>query len=191
MKKHYLLAAGALVAGMSVNAMAQTYQLDPQHTYPSFEADHFNGASIWRGKFNSSSGTVVLDRAAKTGSVDVAIDLTSVDIGNDTLDKELTGPKFFDTAKFPKAIYKGNRIMYKGDVPVKVIGELTLHGVTKPVNLTIQSFKCYINPVLKKETCGTESTATFDRSDFGVDFGKAYGFKMKTTLHIQAEGIKQ
>jgi len=76
-------------------------------------------------------------------------------------------------------------------VPVEVIGELTMHGVTKPLNLKIESFKCFQNPMLKREVCGTESTATFDRSDFGVDFGKTYGFKMATVLHIQAEGVKQ
>ena len=75
MKKQLLIAAGALVAGMSFNAMAaDTYQLDPNHTYPSFEADHFGGVSMWRGKFKKSSGTVTLDRAAKTGTVDVTID---------------------------------------------------------------------------------------------------------------------
>ena len=191
MKNQYLIAAGALIAGLSMSAMAQTYQLDPLHTYPSFEADHFGGASIWRGKFKKSSGTVVLDRAAKTGSIDVSIDMTSVDIGNDKLDSELVGPTFFNTAAFPVATYKGTKIKFKGDVPVEVIGELTLHGVTKPVNLKIESFKCYINPMIKVETCGTESTATFDRSDFGIDMGKSWGFKMQTTLHIQAEGIKQ
>ncbi|MGF6573077.1 Polyisoprenoid-binding protein YceI [Paraburkholderia fungorum] len=195
MKKQFLLATGALAAALSFNAIsamaADTYQLDPTHTYPSFETDHFGGVSIWRGKFKKSSGTVVLDRAAKTGTVDVTIDMTSVDIGNDKLDAELVTDKFFDTAKFPTAEYKGTSIRFKGDTPVEVIGTLTMHGITKPVNLKIESFKCFQNPMLKREVCGTESTATFNRDDFGVDFGKTYGFKMKTTLHIQAEGIKQ
>lgn len=191
MKKHYVIAAGLLAAGLSAGVMAQTYQLDPTHTYPSFETDHFGGASIWRGKFKKSTGVVVLDRTGKTGTIDVTIDMTSVDIGNDKLDSELVGKTFFDTEKFPTATYKSSKIKFKGNVPVEAIGELTLHGVTKPVNLKIQSFKCYINPMLKVEVCGTESTATFDRSDFGVDMGKAWGFKMATTLHIQAEGVKQ
>jgi polyisoprenoid-binding protein YceI len=192
MKKSSLFAAGALAAALSLNAMAaDTYMLDPTHTAPSFEADHFGGLSVWRGKFKKSSGTVVLDRAAKTGTVDVTIDLSSVDIGNDKLDAELVGDKFFDTAKYPSATYKGTQIRFDGDKPVEVIGSLTMHGVTKPVNLKIESFKCMQHPVLKREVCGTESTATFNRDDFGIDFGKAYGFNMKTTLHIQAEGIKQ
>ncbi|ANB75371.1 polyisoprenoid-binding protein [Paraburkholderia phytofirmans OLGA172] len=193
MKKQLLLAAGALTAAMSFNAMAavDTYQLDPMHTYPSFETDHFGGLSIWRGKFNKNSGTVVLDRAAKTGTADVTIDLSSVDIGNDKLDAELVSDKFFDVAKYPTATYKGTQIRFDGDKPVEVIGTLTLHGVTKPVNLKIVSFNCVMNPMIKREVCGTESTATFNRDDFGIDFGKTYGFKMQTTLHIQTEGIKQ
>ena len=194
MKKNLLIAAtGALFAALSFNAMAEevTYQLDPNHTSPSFEADHFGGISVWRGKFTKSSGTVTLDRAAKKGTLDATIDMTSIDIGNDKLNGELKSAEFFDADKFPTATYKGTSIKFKGDVPVEVVGELTLHGVTKPLNLKIESFKCFTNPMLKKEVCGTESTATFDRGDFGVDYGKAYGFKMKTTLHIQAEGVKQ
>jgi polyisoprenoid-binding protein YceI len=185
--------AGAFVAGASFSAMAApvTYQLDPNHTSPSFEADHFGGISTWRGKFTKGSGTVTLDREAKTGSVDVTIDMSSVDIGNAKLDEELKSPQFFDAAKFPTATYKGTSIKFNGDAPVEVTGELTLHGVTKPVTLTIESFKCFTHPMLKKEVCGTESTATFDRADFGIDYGKAYGFSMKTVLHIQAEGVRQ
>jgi polyisoprenoid-binding protein YceI len=194
MKKQLLTAAiGALAACASFGALAAetTYQLDPSHTYPSFEADHFGGVSIWRGKFNKSSGTVTIDREARTGTLDATIDMTSVDIGNDALDTELKSPKFFDVAQFPTAAYKGTAMKFKGDVPVEVIGALTMHGVTKPLNLKIESFKCFQNPMLKREVCGTESTATFDRSDFGVDMGKTYGFKMQMVLHIQAEGIKQ
>src|SRR6201991_3504744 len=111
MKKQILIAAGALAAALSFNAMAaDTYQLDPTHTYPSFETDHFGGISVWRGKFKKSSGTVVLDRAAKTGTVDVTIDMNSVDIGNDKLDAELVSDKFFDTARYPTATYKGTQI---------------------------------------------------------------------------------
>ena len=194
MKKQLFVATlGALVAAVSFNALAEevTYQLDPNHTYPSFEADHFGGISTWRGKFDKSSGTVTIDRAAKTGTLDVTIDMTSVAIGNEKLNGELKSAQFFDTDKFPTATYKGTSMKFKGDVPTQVQGELTLHGVTKPVTLTIQSFKCFTHPMMKKEVCGTESTATFDRADFGIDYGKAYGFSMKTVLHIQAEGIRQ
>jgi polyisoprenoid-binding protein YceI len=189
------LAGGTLVAAAAICASpasaADTYRLDPNHTAPSFATDHFGGLSVWRGKFTKNSGSVTLDRAAKTGTVDVSIDLSSVDIGNSTLDDELKSDKFFDIAKFPTATYKGTKMVFKGDTPVEVIGSLTLHGVTKPLNLRINTFKCMMHPVLKREVCGTDASAQFDRSEFGVDYGKAYGFKMLTTLQIQAEGVKQ
>ena len=177
--KTNLLIAAALAASISGAAFAaDTYQLDPNHTYPSFAADHFGGLSVWRGKFTKSSGTVTLDREAKTGTVDVTIDAASIDTGNKKLDEHLAGNEFFDVTKYPTATYKGTQIKFDGDKPVEVIGSLTLHGVTKPVNLKIDSFKCMPHPML-------------DRDEFGIDMGKKYGFKMETALRIQAEGIKQ
>jgi polyisoprenoid-binding protein YceI len=194
-KAKHLILAGALASTMATAATgafaADTYQLDPTHTYPSFEADHMGGVSTWRGKFTKSSGTVTLDRAAKTGTVDVTVDTSSVQMGNTKLDEHLRSPDFFDVAKYPTATYKGTAIKFDGDTPVAVDGQLTLKGVTKPVNLKIDSFKCIQHPVLKREVCGVEATGEFNRSDFGMDFGTKYGFSMKTVLHIQAEGIKQ
>lgn len=179
-------------AGVHVaDAAVDTYQLDPTHTYPSFAADHFGGISVWRGKFTRSSGTVTLDRATKTGSVAVTIDMTSVDTGNDKLNQHLQTPEFFDAARYSTAVYKGSQVRFDGNTPVEVIGTLTMHGVTKPLNLKIDSFKCFQNPMLKRKVCGTEASATFDRGDFGVDYGKKYGFNLTTALEIQAEGIKQ
>jgi polyisoprenoid-binding protein YceI len=190
--KTNLLIAAALAASISGAACAaDVYQLDPNHTYPSFAADHFGGLSVWRGKFTKSSGTVTLDRQAKTGTVDVTIDAASIDTGNKKLDEHLVGNEFFDVAKYPTATYKGTEIKFDGDKPVEVIGTLTLHGVTKPVNLKIDSFKCMPHPMLKREVCGVEASTMFDRDEFGIDMGKKYGFKMETALHIQAEGIKQ
>ncbi|WP_206951192.1 YceI family protein [Trinickia acidisoli] len=193
MKTRTLIAA-AIAAASIVSltpASAATYQLDPNHTYPSFAADHFGGLSIWRGKFTKTTGTVTLDRETKTGSVDVSIDPASIDTGNAELNEHLQTPGFFDVAKYPTASYKGTEIKFDGDKPVEVIGTLTLHGVTKPVNLTIKSFKCMMNPMLKREVCGVEARADFKRDEFGLDFGKSYGFNMDTKLEIQAEGIKQ
>ncbi|CAM2191665.1 Polyisoprenoid-binding protein YceI [Paraburkholderia kururiensis] len=180
----------AFAAVLSAPAFATTYNLDPTHTYPSFETDHFGGVSVWRGKFTKSSGTVVLDRAAKTGTVDVTIDASSIDTGNGALDKHVRSAEMLDVEKYPTAVYKGTSIRFDGDKPVEVIGTFTLHGVTKPLNLKIDSFKCFTNPMLKREVCGADATAQFDRADFGVNYGQAYGFKMATTLQIQVEGVK-
>ena len=183
------MAAVALAAQLA--HAADTYQLDPDHTFPSFEADHMGGLSTWRGKFTKTTGTVTIDRAAKSGSVDVTIDPASVQTGNARLDQHLIGDEFFDVAKYPTATYKGTRMVFDGDTPRRIIGNFTLHGVTRPLTLEIDSFKCMQHPVLKREVCGVEAEGAFDRDDFGIDMGKKYGFRMKTTLHIQAEGIKQ
>jgi len=192
LKKHLMMAAGALAASLSFSAFADvsTYQFDPDHTYPSFEADHIGGLSVWRGKFDKSQGAVTLDRAAKTGTVEVTTDIASVHTGSTKLDQDLQLARFFDASKYPEATYKGT-IRFKGDKPVSVVGDLTMHGVTKPLTLTIDSFKCMPHPMLKREVCGVDAVGEFDRSDFGVDVGKAYGFSMKTRLLISAEALKQ
>ncbi|MBN3792188.1 YceI family protein [Burkholderia sp. Ac-20353] len=192
MNKHLMIAAGALAASLSFSAFADvsTYQFDPTHTYPSFEADHFGGLSVWRGKFDKSQGKVTLDRAAKTGTVEVTTDIASVSTGNTKLDEHLQSAEFFNASKFPEATYKGT-IKFDGDKPTEVVGNLTLHGVTKPLTLKIDSFKCMPHPMLKREVCGVDAVGEFDRGDFGVDYGKAYGFKMATKLLITAEAVKQ
>ncbi|KAF1028615.1 MAG: Protein YceI [Burkholderia plantarii] len=192
MNKTLMFAAGALAAALSIPAFAEpaTYQFDPSHTYPSFEADHFGGLSVWRGKFDTSSGTVTLDRAAKTGSVDVTTQIASIHTGSAKLDEHLQTDQFFDATKFPSAHYTGT-LKFDGDKPVAVIGNLTLHGVTKPLTLAIDSFKCMPHPMLKREVCGVDAVGTFNRDEFGIDYGKAYGFNMKTKLLITAEAIKQ
>lgn len=187
-----MIAAGALAAALSFPAFADvsTYQFDPTHTYPSFEADHFGGLSVWRGKFDKSSGTVTLDRAAKTGTVDVTTQLASISTGNAKLDEHLQTNEFFDVAKYPEAVYKGT-VKFKGDKPAEVVGNLTLHGVTKPLTLKIDSFKCMPHPMLKREVCGIDAVGEFNRDEFGLDYGKQYGFKMQTKLLITAEAVKQ
>jgi len=185
------LALLAVVAGAGVaNAAPSTYNIDPHHTYPSFEADHMGGMSIWRGKFNTSSGVVHLDRAAHTGDLSITVDTASINFGFDKMDEHAKSAEIFDVAKFPTATYKGTFSKWNGDSPTEVQGEFTLHGVTKPVTLTINSFLCKVNPMMKKEVCGADAVTTIDRADYGVDFGKAYGFKMDTKVLISVEAIK-
>jgi len=189
MKNALPVAMLALVAGAAVAAPV-TYEVDPNHTYPSFEADHFNGLSVWRGKFEKSSGKVVLDKEKSSGTVDITVDASSIDFGHAKLNEHAKSPEMFDVAKFPTAIYKGTLGKFKDGAPTEVTGELTLHGVTKPVNLTIDQFKCMVNPLTKKETCGADASATFNRSDFGINFGDKLGFKQQVKLQIQVEGIR-
>jgi len=165
------------------------YDIDPEHTHPSFEADHFGGMSVWRGTFNKTSGKVVLDREGKSGTVDVSIETASINVGLEKLETHLKSPDFFDVEKFPTATYKGKLAKFKDGAPTEVQGDLTLHGVTKPVTLTIRSFKCMAHPMKKKEFCGADAMATINREDFGMAWGKNFGFRMETKLEIQIEAF--
>ena len=178
-----------LAAGASSSAFAQTYTIDPSHTYPSFEADHM-GISVWRGKFEKTSGTVVLDRAAKTGSLEIVIDTNSIDFGHAKMNEHAKGKDLFNVEKFPTATYKSKSIKFDGDKPVAVDGELTLMGVTKPVTLNINKFKCIQHPMLKREVCGADASAEFKRSDFGLNYALNYGFSPDVKLAIQVEAVK-
>ena len=178
----------ALVAGAAL-AQPVTYQIDTSHTYPSFEADHFGGVSIWRGKFTKTSGTIVLDREKGTGTVDITVDPASIEFGNPKLDEHVKSPEMLDVAKFPTATFKGKLAGFRDGAPTQVEGEFTLHGVTRPLTLTINAFRCMTYPD-KKEHCGADLSGTINRADYGVNFGDKYGFNMATKLAIQVEGIR-
>ena len=184
-----IAAAALALASVSAIAAPTTYNIEPNHTFPSFEADHM-GISFWRGKFNKSSGTVVLDRAAKTGSLDITIDTASLDFGHDKMNDHAKNKDMFNVEKFPTATYKGKSIKFEGDTPVAVEGELTLLGVTKPVTLAINKFKCIQHPMFKREACGADASATFNRADFGLNYGVAMGFSPEVKLAIQVEALK-
>lgn len=183
-----LLVSGAASAAETA-ASGKIYEIDPMHTYPSFEADHMGGVSVWRGKFNKTSGTITLDKAAKTGSVDVTVDVASIDYGLDAMNDMAKSDKLFDAAKYPTATYKGKLADFVDGKPTKVEGDLTLHGVTKPVTLTVRSFKCMPHPMFKRELCGADAAATIKRDAFGMDAGKDYGFSMDVELRIQVEAV--
>jgi polyisoprenoid-binding protein YceI len=190
MNKRYLIPLIFLGAA-AANAAPATYDLDPDHTHPAFEVDHFGGLSTWRGTFKKTTGTVKYDAAAKSGSVDVLIDTTTIDFAHDKLNELVTGADILNASKFPTAEYKGRFSEFSNDGPKTVVGELTLHGISKPVTLSINSFKCVMHPMLKKEVCGADAIGAFNRADFGVNYGQQYGFKQDVLLRIQVEGIKQ
>jgi polyisoprenoid-binding protein YceI len=176
------------LAALPAAAESVTYEIDPAHTFPSFEADHM-GMSVFRGKFNRSSGQVTLDKAAGTGTLAVEIDLASIDFGQDDLNALMAKPEYFDTARHPQARYTGRLAGFVDGEPTQVVGELTLRGVTRPLTLQIEAFKCMPHPIFKRDWCGADAHATFDRAAFGIDAGKDYGFDMDVALRIQVEAV--
>jgi len=158
-----LAAATAAPAG----AAPVTYVIDGSHTYPRFSYDHL-GLSTQLSRFDRTTGTVVLDKAARTASVDVTIDMTSVDTGHEEFNKHISSADFLDTAKFPTATFKSRRVVFEGDRPVAIDGDLTIKGVTKPVTLKVTRFVSMVHPMQKKDAIGADASTVIKRSDFNA-----------------------
>lgn len=185
------LCALMLAAGLSLPAVAapETYIIDNAHTFPRFEYSHF-GFSTQVSRFDKTSGTIVLDRAARTGSVDVTIDATSVNTGFPLFNEHIQAEDFFDTKKYPTITFKSTKLNFKGDALTSVNGNLTIKGVTKPVTLAITSFKCMPHPMTKKDACGANAVTNIKRSDFKA--GKyAPNVGDDVTLSLAVEASKE
>jgi polyisoprenoid-binding protein YceI len=145
----------------------ENYRVDPLHTAATFSVSHL-GLSLQRGSFGRTTGVVMLDRSARNGSIDVAIDAASVTSGSTSRETMLKGEEYFNVAQFPSITFKSTRLKFDGDRVVGADGELTIRGVTKPVTLTVADFKCAVHPATKKPACGAEVTASVKRSEFGM-----------------------
>lgn len=171
-------------------AEPETFEVDERHTFPSFEADHQGGISVWRGKIRSTSGTIVIDREAQTGNVDLTMDMNTIDFGMDAMTDHAKADDILDVAQFPTATYTGALTKFtKQGEPTAIEGQFTLHGVTNPLDLTINSFRCQTNNG-GRYVCGADASGTFDRDDYGVTFGQAGGFLMYVNLEIQVEAFR-
>jgi len=183
------LLAAALCLAIPVAAFAadETYVIDGTHSQPSFEVQHMGGFSLQHGVFTKSSGKVVIDRAARSGSIDVSIDTSSVRSLNERLDTNLKGEDYFNVAKYPAMTFKSSKLTFDGDKVVAADGELTMIGVTKPVALKVSNFICGEQPFNKKPLCGAEVTTTIKRSEWGMKAGipKAVSDEVKITIPIE------
>ncbi len=179
---------GAALATAAVQAAQVEYVIDPSHTYPSFEADHM-GMSTWRGKFNTNSGTLWLDKAAGTGSVDLKIDIGSIDFGMTQMNSVAKNAEMFNVEQYPYAFYKGRLEGFTPGGTPRVVGTLDFRGVTRPLTLAVSRWKCQPHPLNKRDWCGADAMATFSRADWGFDVGRDWGFSMETTLRIQVEAV--
>lgn len=186
-----LTLSGILSAALAAPALAapETFVLDGNHTYPRFSYSHF-GYSTQLSRFDKTTGTIVFDKAAKTGSVDIVIDAKSVDTGSAVFNEHIQGEDFLDTGKYPTATFKSTKVVFEGDKPVSVEGNLTLKGVTRPVTLTVTSFQAMPHPMLKKDAIGANAWAVVKRSDFNAGKYAPYvGDEVR--IDIAVEAIKQ
>ena len=181
----------AAFAFLSTQASAQsaTYTIEPTHTYVNWEAKHF-GTSTNRGRFDKKSGTITLDKAAKTGKAEITIDMKSMSTGFAPFDSHLTGKDFFAADKFPEAKFEGSGFKFDGDKLVEVSGTLTMKGKTNPVTLKASAFGCYQNPYIKREVCGGDFETTIARSQYDMTYGLP-GIPDNIRLLIQVEAVNQ
>ena len=194
--KQRLALALALALPLAAQASPETYALDPTHTYPSFWVEHW-GLSMLHGRFDRMSGSFSFDRAAKTGSTELKIETASITTGDSvkgtrpqSRDDHLKGGDFFNVKEFPTMTFKSTKVNFSGELPSGVEGQLTLLGVSKPVSLSFERFKCGQNPFTKKDRCGGNAVGTFKRSDFGMKYAiPGVGDEIK--LNIEFEGDKQ
>ncbi len=185
-----LAAVAATLAAGAVQAQTATYAVDPTHTFATFEISHF-GASVNRGRFDKKEGTIQLDKAAKTGKVELTIDMTSINTGTPAFDKHLQSADIFDAAKYPTAKFVGDKFVFDGDKLASVSGELTIKGKTQPATFKANQFACYQSPMLKREVCGGDFETTIDSTAFGADYGVQYGFPKNVRIVAQIEAVKQ
>ena len=186
-----LTLAAAAIATLSSAAFAapETYVIDGSHTFPRFSYSHF-GLSTQLSRFDKTTGKIVLDKEAKTGSVDVVIDTKSVNTGFEIFNGHIQGEDFLDTAKYPTATFKSTKVRFEGDKPVAVEGDLTIKGVTKPVTLTITSFINQPHPMMKKDAIGANATTKISRTEFNA--GKyAPNVGDEVTIDLAVEAIKE
>jgi polyisoprenoid-binding protein YceI len=183
--------ATSLALGVSPGHAAQeTYRLDSTHTTPMFEVLHL-GVSLQRGLFTNASGTVTVDPAARTGTIDVVVGTGSVLTGSRVLTDVLKGPNFLDAEQFPLMTYRARDIEFDGDKPVRAHGELTLLGVTRSVSLAIGAFTCRSHPLYRRPLCGAEVTATIRRSDFGMTYGLPAAAADDVRIVIPVEALRE
>jgi len=180
------LAAALSFSTQVVDAKTVTYDIDPNHTFPRYQYSHF-GFSMQLGRFDATHGSIVLDRAAHTGSVDISIDTASIDSGSHELDEDLKSDGFLDVKKYPTITYRSSALHFTGNRLTAVDGELTIKGVTKPVTLSVTSFHCMPHPMLKKEACGADATVTVKRSEFNAGkYAPMVGDDLTLTIAVEA-----
>lgn len=186
MKRSIAVAAALLAASFTAGAAEVTYTVEPTHTFARAEYLHM-GLATAQIRFDKTSGTVKIDTAKKTGSADITIDVNSISSGVEKFDQHLLSPELFDAAKFPTITFKSSNFKFEGEKLKSVVGDLTVHGVTKPVTLDVTQFACKEHPFSKKPACGADAVTTIKRSEFGVGYAvPLVADEVKLILQIEA-----
>ena len=171
---------------LALPAGAETYDIDPTHTYASFEIDHL-GFSTQRGQFNRSRGSLRYDPVQQQGEVDIHIDAASIDTGLAARDDILRGEDWFNVAANPDILFRSTAFVFDGPRLTAIDGRLTLLGQSRPLRLDIQRVKCGLNFVSRKRGCGADATATLRRSDFGLNNGLPFiGDEVRLRIQVEA-----
>ena len=185
MKKTILSIVIGTTFSLSV-AAADSYTVDSRHTFPSFEINHL-GFSIQRGRFNQTRGKVTLTPESSAGSIQITIDTASINTGLADLEEHLRSKDFLNAAQYPEILFSSDKLSFNKDRLVAVDGNLTLHGITRPVHLVVDYFHCGMNMISMKNICGANATTTIKRSDFGVDkYAPLLADEVKIALQIEA-----
>lgn len=168
---------------------ADAYVLDPAHSIQYFRVQHL-GLSFVRGRFDRSSGSISLDMAKKKGSADINVEVASISTGLPKLDEQLKSREFLDAAQFPHISFKSDKFGFRHGQLAVVGGELTLHGVTRPLLLKVTNFVCADHPAQKVPVCAANATATIRRSDYAIG-STMLAIGDKVDLDIQVEALLQ
>lgn len=177
------------VAASGGPARSATYEVDPTHTFVTYEVGHY-GTTTNRGRFSTRDGTVKIDATGSSGRIDITMDIGSINTGVDLLNRHLQSKDFFNVAGFSEGRFVADRIEFTGDKVARVPGTLTLLGKSRPVTLEAKRFNCYQSPIFRRQVCGGDFEATILRSEYGIVWGLAFGFEDRVRLLVQIEAIR-
>jgi polyisoprenoid-binding protein YceI len=180
-------AAFAAAIGVAPAYAQETYAIDSEHTVPAFEIVHM-GIATQRGHFSKTTGTIVVDRAAKSGSIEALIDTSTVSSGSARRDAMLRSEDYFDSAKHPTATFKATKLVFDGDNVVGAEGELTMRGVTKPVSLKVANLKCLPAQGNRKPVCAGDVSTTVKLTDYGMRKPPSLSDDVRILFSIEAVG---
>ncbi len=186
MEPRIAFAAFGCALAACVYAAPENFNIDSPHTSANFEITHL-GINTIPGRFDRTTGTIVLDREAKTGSIEAEIDVNTISTGFPARDKLLKSDEYFNAAKFPAITFRATRLRFRGEDLAGADGEMTMLGVTKPVTLELESFKCITHPVNKRYVCGAVAKTTIKRADFGMTrASRSLGEEVKISINLEA-----